>query len=126
MIENFRQAYQGKGIQIPAAKSILTKGYHDLLLRPLKNKKDEMIGLLMLLHDVTQEHQLKQELEERIHFIERLVESSIDRIIVLDNNLNYVIWNKNCEKYYGIRKEEIIGHVQSGSDLPGLQKNIER
>ena len=29
--------------------------------------------------------------------------------MVLDNNLNYIIWNKNCEKYYGIKKEDIIG-----------------
>jgi PAS domain S-box-containing protein len=109
MIENIRKAYQGKPIQIHAVKSVLTKGYHDLLIRPLKNKKDQMIGVLMLLHDVTQEYQLQQQLKERIAFIEKLVESSIDRIMVLDNNLNYIVWNKNCEQYYGIKKEDIIG-----------------
>ena len=109
MIENFRKAYQGKTVHIPAVKSALAKGYHDLLMRPLKNKKDEMIGVLILLHDVTAEYQLQQQLQERIGFIEKLVESSIDRIMALDTNLNYIIWNKNCENYYGIKKEDIIG-----------------
>lgn len=109
MIENFRKAYQGKTVQVPGVRAILRKGYSDLLMRPLRNKKDELIGVLMLLHDVTAEHQLQQQLKERITFIEKLVESSVDRIMVLDDNLNYVIWNRNCEKYYGIKKEEIIG-----------------
>lgn len=109
MIENVRNAYQGKTIQVSGAKSVLTKGYHDLLVRPLKNKDDQMIGILMVLHDVTQVHQLQQQLKERVGFIEKLVESSVDRIMVLDDNLNYILWNKNCEQYYGIKKEDILG-----------------
>ena len=68
MIENFRKAYQGKTIHIPAVRSVLSKGYFDLLMRPLRNKKDELIGVLMLLHDVTAEYQLQQQLKERIGF----------------------------------------------------------
>lgn len=109
MVDNFRKVLQGKTIHIPAIRSALAKGYHDLLMRPLKNKRDEIIGVLTLLHDVTQEHQLQQQLKERLTFIEKLVESSIDRIMVLDNHLNYILWNKNCEKFYGIKKEEILG-----------------
>ncbi|HKH62485.1 MAG TPA: PAS domain-containing protein [Flavitalea sp.] len=109
MIEHIRNAYQGKTVAVKAAKSVLTKGYHDLLIRPLKNSDDQMIGVFMMLHDVSQQHQLEQQLKERVAFIEKLVESSVDRIMVLDNNLNYIIWNKNCEQYYGIRKQDIIG-----------------
>jgi PAS domain S-box-containing protein len=58
---------------------------------------------------VTQEHELQQQLKDRLNFIEKLVESSIDRIMVLDRHLNYILWNKNCENYYGIKKEDIIG-----------------
>lgn len=109
MVENFRKALQGKTIHIPAVRTALAKGYHNLLMRPLKNKKEEIIGVLTLLHDVTQEHQLQQQLKERLTFIEKLVESSIDRIMVLDSHLNYILWNKNCEKFYGIKKEDILG-----------------
>jgi PAS domain S-box-containing protein len=109
MIENIRNAYQGKTVSVKAAKSVLTKGYHDLLIRPLENSEDQLIGVFMMLHDVSQQHQLQQQLKERVAFIEKLVESSVDRIMVLDNNLNYIIWNKNCEQYYGIKKEDIIG-----------------
>ena len=50
-------------------------------------------------------------IKERVGFIEKLVESSIDRIMVLDDNLNYIFWNRNCEQYYGIKKEDIIGKI---------------
>ena len=109
MIEHMRNAYQGKTVEVKGAKSVLAKGYHDLLIRPLKNNDDQMIGVLMMFHDVSQQHLLQQQLKERVAFIEKLVESSVDRIMVLDNNLNYIIWNKNCEQYYGIKKEDIIG-----------------
>jgi PAS domain S-box-containing protein len=109
MVENFRKALQGKTIHLHATKSVIFKGYHNVLMQPLKNKKEEIIGVLMVLHDVTQEYLLQYQLKERLNFIEKLVESSIDRIIVLDTHLNYLIWNKNCENYYNIKKENILG-----------------
>ena len=109
MIENFRKAMQGKTITIPAVQALLSPGYHDLLIRPFRNNREEIVGVFLLLHDVTQEFHLHQQLKERLGFIELLVESSSDRIMALDSNLNYTIWNKNCEKYFGIKKQDILG-----------------
>jgi PAS domain S-box-containing protein len=59
--------------------------------------------------DVTYDVLLQQALAERIDFIEALIESSIDRIIVFDKDYNVITWNKSCEDVYGIKKADVIG-----------------
>jgi two-component system CheB/CheR fusion protein len=61
------------------------------------------------MHDVTKELQLHNSLNERLNFIENLLEETVDRIIVLDKNLTYSYWNKKAEQYYHINKEYVIG-----------------
>ncbi|HEU4633623.1 MAG TPA: PAS domain S-box protein [Flavisolibacter sp.] len=83
--------------------------YHDLRMLPLRNEQGDVLGIMHVLHDVTKEHQMQQNLTERLQFIESLLTSTIDRIIVLDRNMNYQYWNNRAEMYYGIKKEEVVG-----------------
>lgn len=82
---------------------------HDYWLWPLKNEADEVIGVLHIIHDVSQKLKLQQQLHERLNFIENLVESSVDRIVVLDRFMNYLYWNKKAEQYYAVSKEKVLG-----------------
>ncbi len=105
----FNAALKGETIFRPRFKSFLRNEYYDLRLIPLKNEEGAVFGVMHMLHDVTREVLLQQSLAERLYFIESLVEASVNRIIVMDRNMNYLIWNKSCEEYYGIKKEEVIG-----------------
>lgn len=101
---------KGENIFLPENKSLQGTGYYDLHLLPLwDDDKAEVTGIIHIIRDVTKEMELRQHLNERLSFIENLVESSVDRIIAIDRNLNYIVWNKKCEEYYGLRKEHVIG-----------------
>jgi PAS domain S-box-containing protein len=109
MLGYFNTALNGDAVRLAEHKSQLVKGIFDVNLIPLKNDNGDTVGILHMLHDVTDEKHLHQELTGRLHFIEKLVEATVDRIIVLDRNMNYLYWNKRAEDYYGIPKEEVIG-----------------
>lgn len=83
--------------------------YHDLHMIPLKEKGNAIVGILHILHDVSRESQLKTNLSHRLKFIEKLLEETVDRIIVLDKNYNFLYWNKKAETHYHINKEYVTG-----------------
>ncbi len=82
---------------------------HQYSLLPLKNDAGEAEGVLHIVQDISRELQLQQQLSDRLNFIESLVESSVDRIIVLDKSMNYLYWNRKAEEYYAINKEKVLG-----------------
>ncbi|HZF63907.1 MAG TPA: PAS domain S-box protein [Chitinophagaceae bacterium] len=106
-IENFNKVLKGQPVH--ELNRRLGNEYFDLHMFPLKNDEGDIIGILHLLHDTTTVYELNQRVNERLSFIDNLVESSVDRIIALDKNMNYLLWNKQCEKHFGILKEEVIG-----------------
>jgi PAS domain S-box-containing protein len=106
----FSRVLKGERIFLKANRSVATRGFYDLHLLPVwDNAHSEVNGIVHILHDVTQEIELQRNLGERFSFIESLVESSPDHIIALDRNMNYLIWNKKSEEYYGLKKEHVIG-----------------
>lgn len=106
----FNRVLKGERIFLKANRSTTIPRYYDLHLLPLwDGEHNEVNGIVHILHDVTHEMELQQSLNERFSFIESLVEFSPDYIIALDRNMNYLIWNKKCEDYYGLKKEQIIG-----------------
>jgi PAS domain S-box-containing protein len=105
----FQTTLNGEEIHQVHIKSAIVNGYFNLSMIPLKDEREMVWGVLHLLHDVTKEHELQRNLNERLNFIESLVESSVDRIIVMDPDMNYIVWNRRCEEYYGLKKEEVIG-----------------
>lgn len=109
-ISLFNRVLKGERVFIKANPAITTRGFFDLHLLPLwDNEHKEINGIIHILHDVTYETELQRNLHERLSFIESLVESSPDDIIALDRNMNYLVWNKKAEEYYGLKREEVIG-----------------
>lgn len=108
IITRFNKVGQGDIVHEVNERSSLKK-FHDLHMIPLKSKDNSMIGILHVQHDVTKELELVRTLNERVNFIEKLLEETVDRIIVLDKNLNFLYWNKTAEQHYHINKEYVIG-----------------
>ncbi len=82
---------------------------HTYYLAPFKNERGEVVGILHIVKDISNELQLQQRLNERLNFIENLIEASVDRIVVLDSSMNYLYWNKKAEEYYAINKDRVLG-----------------
>jgi PAS domain S-box-containing protein len=108
-ISLFQRALNGEKIYLRDRKALLSPGFEDQYFIPIKNNGNEVVAVLAVLHDTTREYKLRQELTERLQFIGKLLESSVDRIVVLDRNLNYLYWNSKAADYYGIREQEVIG-----------------
>jgi len=65
--------------------------------------------LIGTVQDITEAHQLRRDLEERTHFAELVVESSIDMIAAYDQDLHYTIWNQRCADVMAMSKEAVLG-----------------
>lgn len=109
LIDSFEQAVKGNKVVLSEQKDTVAKGIFNMSFVPVHNAKEEIAWVLCIFSDVTRDAELRKQLGNRIKFIERLLEASVDRIIVLDRHMNYQYWNKRAEDYYGISKEEVIG-----------------
>ena len=103
------RALIGETITLTQSKAANGKEFHDLHLIPMYDEAGTVTGILHLIHDVTQEHDMRLRLNERLNFIESLLEASVDRIIVMDRYMNYLYCNEKAAGYYNLRKEDIIG-----------------
>lgn len=107
--QSLRKVLKGEKVLKHGRLSSIGNGYYDLSLMPLWNNEGEVTGILHIIHDVTKETELRNNLQDRLNFIESLLESSVDRIIALDRNMNYLYWNSKAEKYYGLPKKALLG-----------------
>lgn len=108
VINRFNTVLKGDRIHEPYER-LFQKKFYDLNMMPLRDRDYKVIGILHVLHEVTGELQLRNSLSDRLHFIEKVMEETVDRIIVLDRNFNYTYWNKKAEEHYHINKEYAIG-----------------
>jgi PAS domain S-box-containing protein len=110
VVNLFEKVLKGGKSFFPAGKTLIENGYYDISMLPVWNDvQDEVVGIIHIIHDVTKEVLLRQSLDERLSFISSLLEASIDRIIALDSNMNYVYWNKKAEQYYGLKSQDVVG-----------------
>lgn len=117
-----KEALMGKAVHHYHISDPATKRYIDLHMLPIKNEHGEISGVLHVMHDVTEQYELKQSLTERLGFIENILETTVDRIKVFDKHMNFIYWNSRSEAYYGLKKEDVIGKNVL-EIFPGLQNN---
>jgi PAS domain S-box-containing protein len=108
VVESFKKVLNGEEVYLPQVTGFISEGYLEVSLTPLYDEQKKIIGILFLLHDITENVKLQDQLRQRLSFIERLMETTMDRIVVLDKHMNYLYWNKKAEEYYGFKKEEVL------------------
>ncbi|MEI6945966.1 PAS domain S-box protein [Paraflavisolibacter sp. H34] len=109
VFNRLKEALEGKTFRETQLASLSASGFIDLHLLPMKTETGEVAGVLQLIRDVSEDVKLKESLAQRLSFIESLLQATVDRIVVLDRNMNYVYWNRKSEEYYGLKKEQVIG-----------------
>lgn len=109
MLDRFKRSLQGEIIHIPVVSIPQMPGFFELLMVPFRNEAGNVMGVVHVLHDITQQQYFQHQLAVRLELIEKLQEASIDRIIALDADLYFQVWNLQCEKYYGLAKDKVIG-----------------
>lgn len=77
-------------------------------ISPLR-KKEQILGAVVMVDDVTQKVSLQQELQRTQRYLSNLVENSTDAIISLDLDELIVTWNVGAKAIFGFSAEEAIG-----------------
>lgn len=94
-----------------------------------QNRMGEQI-IVGTIQDISDQYLLNKQLADRSDFIQRLIDSSVNYISVVDQNGKYVLWNKKCEQVYGISKKDVIGksvsQVFREIDIEWLTDGIEK
>ena len=75
----------------------------------IKNEKGEVIGYEGLNIDISERIRIEQELREKHGFLTKLLESSVDCIMVADMRGKAIFFNKAAERLTGYSAEEVIG-----------------
>ena len=77
---------------------------------PLRNEKDEIIGLLGIAHDISDTVRVKAELSRAQEVLHMVIENVPDAIIVKDvHTRRYTMLNHAAEMLIGAPREEVIG-----------------
>jgi PAS domain S-box-containing protein len=84
-----------------------TERYFRMATRTFNGTYGEQIRIVNF-HDVTDEHNLALQLNERTQLAEALFDASIDAITAFDADMNIIAYNKRCEERFGRSKSEVL------------------
>ncbi len=71
----------------------------------IHNEKDEVIGLVSVNRDITEQKQI----ERQLRYQAQLLENVSDAVIAVDNDYIITSWNAAAEKLYGWTAAEVLG-----------------
>jgi PAS domain S-box-containing protein len=101
-------------IVTPEGITKVLKGRGELIVskdrRPLK-----LIGTCQ---DITTEHLLHEELQEKEKYLQELINSAPDAIVVIDENSKIKLWNPKSEEIFGWPASEAIGRPLTETIIP--------
>lgn len=98
-------------------------------IRPLKNDRGEITGAINCFYDITDRKQTEEQLAEQA----RLLDLTIDAILVRDAQDRITYWNHGARELYGYSREEALGKVTHellrtvhSQSLIHIRKKLER
>ena len=76
---------------------------------PLRNEKDDIIALLGITRDVTEQKKAEEALKKERDFMSTVLDTVGSIVLVLDRDGRIVRFNRTCEEVSGYRFEEVRG-----------------
>jgi len=101
---------------------------------PIYDDAGLLIGVVLVFRDITQEHKLKKRLNENALRLQRVIDSSMDAVIVMDEQGIISQWNPAAENMFGwsyaeVRKQKlhelIVPEEFRELHLQGMRRLIE-
>lgn len=90
-----------------------------------RDEEERVFGYEGIIIDISERKRMEKELREANEFLTRLIESSVDGIIVADTEGNVLIFNKGAENMLGYSAEEVVGRMNIRSIYPpGVAKEV--
>ncbi|MEJ2725863.1 MAG: PAS domain S-box protein [Deltaproteobacteria bacterium] len=97
-------------------------------IAPIYDEKGEVMQILEASRDVTERIRLQQEAQKSNTFFEKVIQSTVDGIVVVDTKGNVLIFNEGMEQLTGYSAGEIIntGHLSSFYDIEVAKENMRK
>ena len=83
---------------------------------PLKIQKQ--IGYIVLFEDITKERKEHESMLYEAQLINSVVEFVPDILFAIDTSGRVIIWNKACEEFLGVKKQDILGKGNYEYSIP--------
>jgi PAS domain S-box-containing protein len=97
-------------------------------IAPIYDDRGEVVKLLEASRDVTDRIRLEREVQKSNTFFEKVIQSTVDGIVVVDTKGKVLIFNEGMENLTGYSAEEIInrGHLSSFYHIDVAKENMRR
>jgi two-component system NtrC family sensor kinase len=97
-------------------------------LSPVLNEHGEMTQILEASRDVTDRITLEREVQRAKTFFEKVIQSTVDGIVVVDTKGNVLIFNEGMERLTGYTADEIIhrGHLSTFYNIDVAKENMSK
>ncbi|MFP4036566.1 MAG: ATP-binding protein [Desulfobacteraceae bacterium] len=94
----------------------------------IQNEAGEVVQILEASRDVTQRVKLEREVERSKTLFQKVIESTVDGIVMVDMKGNVLIFNQGMEKLTGYSADEIInrGHLSTFYDIETARENMRK
>jgi len=97
-------------------------------IAPIYDDQGHVVHVLEASRDVTERVRLEREAERSRTFFEKLIQSIVDGIVVVDTKGNVLIFNEGMEQLTGYSASEIMkkGHLGSFYDIQVAKENMKK
>jgi two-component system NtrC family sensor kinase len=97
-------------------------------LSPVMDERGEMTQILEASRDVTDRITLEREVQKAKTFFEKVIQSTVDGIVVVDTKGNVLIFNEGMERLTGYTADEIInrGHLSTFYNIDVAKENMRK
>lgn len=95
-------------------------------LTPIYNDKGDIVQILEASRDVTEKVRLEQEALKSNTFLQNVIQSTVDGIIVVNQKGKILLFNEGMERLTGFKAEEMVkhGHISSFCDMDTARENL--
>ena len=91
----------------------------------LLDKKGRIVGYQGLNIDITDRKRMEREVQEANQFLSKMIENSLNCIVVTDMTGNILIFNKAAEELLGYKADEVLGKMNVKNIYPpGVAKDV--
>jgi PAS domain S-box-containing protein len=86
--------------------------------------------VMAMIEDVTDRRRAEAVTRDRNAFIETIIASSGEGLVVFDRDLRYVVWNPRMEEMTGLAADQVLGRrardIFPGTMAAGIEENVRR
>ena len=99
-----------------------------ITVSPILNDHGETVQLVEASRDVTDRIKLEHEVRKSNTFLQNVIQSTVDGIVVVDTKGKVLIFNEGMERLTGYSAQEIInkGHLSSFYDIEMARENMKK